>query len=476
MKNTCDFHPTKTAHFYCEDCDLCYCPSCVIKRDLDQYGKKRPFYYCPKCEGMLDRVATSDVITPFWNRLHKFFVYPFSLYPLILMVALSLATLLYAIPFFGFMVKIIASIMLVKYSFEALIKTAEGSFTPPELSSRTLSEDVGIVFKQIGLYIILGAVFFLILYKVGIIAAILFFCFALLSFPSMLIVLVTTNSLLNALNPILFVGMAWRIGWGYLLMYLFIILLWGAPAFIGKYVIAYIPTQLHLIIITMAESYYTIISYHLMGYVLLQYHDRIGYEVELDEKELVSDGLSSAEDEVSDLLNRLDILIKEGNTDDAIYLIKNQAGENLSNPELSERYYNLLKIKGRIPEMLEHAKAYLEVLSKINKKEKLCEVYLECTLKSNQFKPSNSSIFKIASALNETARHKEAVSAYNRFVKSDPQNQMVPKAYFLGAKIINDKLRNPKKALRILQGIIKKYPNHEIIPYVKRTLKEMRAS
>ena len=124
----------------------------------------------------------------------------------------------------------------------------------------------------------------------------------------------------------------------------------------------------------------------------------------------------------------------------------------------------------------EHAKAYLGVLSKSNKKEKLCEVYLECASVSTEFIPSSSSLFKVASALNESGRHKDAVKLYNRFVKSNPNHTMVPKAYFLGATIINDKLKNPKKAVGILQGIMKKYPNHEIIPYVKRSLKEMGTS
>ena len=476
MKNTCDFHPTKTAHFYCTDCDLCYCPACVTKRDLEQYGAKKSFYYCPKCEGMLERLSAGDVVTPFWNRLPKFFLYPFSLHPLILIVALSLATFLYPVPFFGTLLRIAVFIVLLKYSFEALTKTAQGSFTPPELNQRTLSDDVGIVFKQVGIYIILGAVLFLILFKIGIIAAILFFCFAFLSFPSMLIVLVTTNSLINALNPMLFVRMALRIGWGYLLMYFFLLLIGGAPALLGKYILAYMPASLHQMLAMAAESYYTIIYYHLMGYVLLQYHDKIGYEVELDADVLASEGMSSANDETRDLLNRVDVLIKEGNTDDAIYIIKTQAGESLSNPELSERYFNLLKVKGLVPEMLEHGKVHLDLLAKSNQKEKLCEVYLECASKSKEFIPSAASLFKIASALNESGRPKDAVRLYNRFVKTDPHHSMIPKAYFLGATIIHEKLKDSKKAAGILKGLIKKFPNHEIVPYAMRSLKQIKGA
>jgi tetratricopeptide (TPR) repeat protein len=274
----------------------------------------------------------------------------------------------------------------------------------------------------------------------------------------------------------LFVGMAWRIGWGYLLMYFFLILIGLAEISLGSLVIVHLPKGLHQMLAMAANCYYTIMGYHLMGYVLMQYHDRIGYEVELDEKEFAAGGAAPVDNEAMDLLNRVDVLIKEGNTDDAIYLIKNQAGELLSDPELSERYYNLLKVKGLAPEMLDHARAYLDILAKSNRKDKLCEVYLECASKSTEFVPSASSLFKVASALNERRRPKEALRLYNRFVKLDPHNALVPKAYFLGASIIHEKLKDPKKAAGILKGLIKKFPNHEIIPYATRSLKQIKGA
>ena len=39
--------------------------------------------------------------------------------------------------------------------------------------------------------------------------------------PSMVILLVTTGSLIHALNPVVFVGLAFRIGWAYFLMNFF---------------------------------------------------------------------------------------------------------------------------------------------------------------------------------------------------------------------------------------------------------------
>jgi hypothetical protein len=47
---------------------------------------------------------------------------------------------------------------------------------------------------------------------------IVFLMTALFFVPSMVILLVTTGSLIHALNPVVFVGLAFRIGWAYFLI------------------------------------------------------------------------------------------------------------------------------------------------------------------------------------------------------------------------------------------------------------------
>jgi tetratricopeptide (TPR) repeat protein len=476
MKTFCDYHPTKPAQWCCPECDAYYCPGCISKRVIEQYGKKKTFYYCPKCNEFPKRLAIGNVIEPFWSRLPKFFTYPFHPRPLVFMAALSLATLLYGIPLLGLFLRLATYVVLLKYSFAALLNTAQGKFFPPNVNLQTISADIGVVFKQIAIFIIIGILFVYMIRDAGIIVGLFFLCFAILSIPSMIIMLVTTNSLLHAINPLLFVKIAWRIGWGYLLMYFFLILLGGAPAVIGKYAIAYLPAPLYMMLMTLAESFYTIITYHLMGYVILQYNEEIGYEVELEDDPLVSEEGPSAHSESSEITNRVDILIKEGNMDEAISVIKKETEGDITDPELAERYFNLLKIKKQVQEMLEHGRVYLDMLAKANQKEKLCEVYLECASKNSEFTPGSSTIMKIAGSLNESGKPKEAVQAYNNFIKANPKSPMVPKAYFLGSNIINEKLNNPQKASSIIKGLIKKYPDHEIIPYADRYLKQLKLS
>jgi tetratricopeptide (TPR) repeat protein len=365
--------------------------------------------------------------------------------------------------------------VILKYSFAALKNTAKGSFVPPKITLDTISSEFDIVFKQLFVYLIIGFIFYRLIQGWGSILAIPFLLFALLSIPAIMIVLVCTNSLISSINPLIFVRMAWRIGWGYLLMYLFLMFLGGAPAALAGSVIVYLPVQLQQFLYPIAKSYYTIVAYHLMGYVIFQYHEEIGYDVDFDDEGAASKESEDAGDEGNALLKKVNIFIKDGNIDDAIALMENEPDDVSSDIRLAECYYNLLALKQRTPEMVNQGIVYLDLLSKEGVTEKLFEVYSECLSKDADFAPPPSSAFKIANAMIKHGNPKGAVGVYQRFIRTNPKSPLIPKAYFLAANVINNDLHNPQKAVEILRGIIRKYPDHEILPYVRKYLGEINA-
>jgi len=116
------------------------------------------------------------------------------------------------------------------------------------------------------------------------------------------------------------------------------------------------------------------------------------------------------------LLSRIDMLVKDGNIDDALTLIESERGAVSSDINLSERYYNILKLKDRTAEMLEHGSAYLDLLAKGRSKERLCEVYRDCISRSSDFSTSFSASFKIAGSMIEAGNPKGAADVYQGFI------------------------------------------------------------
>jgi tetratricopeptide (TPR) repeat protein len=287
----------------------------------------------------------------------------------------------------------------------------------------------------------------------------------------MIILLVTTGSLFHAINPVVFVGLTFRIGWAYLLMYFFLFLLGSAPAFLGRYFISYLPSEFHPMLFAFAQSFYTIISYHLMGYVILQYHEKIGYDV--DYEDFSDPSLREYEPRKSDpdaaILSKVEPLIKDGQLDEAIELIKNMTLEQpISGSKLSERYFNLLKMRKRRSELMEHAVKHLDILTAENQKSNAIAIFTECRTVDSSFLPTAAALFKLAGWLNETGKTKAAVAVYNTLAKSYPDSPLVPKAYYRIAQIFHDRLMNKDQARKALDLLLQKYPNHDIVPQAEK--------
>ena len=270
-------------------------------------------------------------------------------------------------------------------------------------------------------------------------------------------------------NPVFFVGLAVRIGWAYFLMNFFLILLGSAPAYLAQYAMRFLPPDLQMMLFGFAKSFYTIVSYHLMGYVILQYHDKIGYQV--DYEDFKDPGAEDYESEEADpdavVLREVAPLIQDGKLDEAIAVIKKLTGQQpICGVELSERYYNLLKMRKRKAELLAHGIKHMEILAEKNQKNKAIAVFTECRKLDTEFLPAADPLFKLAGWLNETGKTKAAIAVYNLIVKSYPENSLVPKAYFRVAQIFHDRLMSAEKAKKVLSAIKKKFPDHDIMPHV----------
>lgn len=174
------------------------------------------------------------------------------------------------------------------------------------------------------------------------------------------------------------------------------------------------------------------------------------------------------------LLNRIDTLIEDGNVDDALALIERERDAISSDINLSERYFNILKMKDKTSDMLEHGRTYLDQLAKSGSMTKLHDVFLECLSRSSDFSASSAASFKIAASMIESGNPKAASEVYERFIKNNPEDPMTPKASFLAANLFNERLLDRKKAVELLENIVKKYPHHEITTYARQYLGQIK--
>ncbi|MBI5552073.1 MAG: tetratricopeptide repeat protein [Desulfobacterales bacterium] len=481
MTDLCSYHPTQPAWWQCPNCVKFLCPKCIVHRKGGFTGND-DFFLCPKCNVPATQLDTANIIPPFWRRLHKCFAYPFSSVQSIgLIFGLALLSTLFAeVGFLGLIFRIIPWALMVKYAFEALRATAEGRFKPPPLTSQVLTDNLGIVFKQIALFIALGLLFVFFIAQLNPFFWILFGVCVIIGLPAMIIILAINDDLGQALNPVYFLGMAARIGWGYLLLFFFLMLLYSAPSALGYAVIRHMPEVTQLFFWLAANNYYTLVTYHLMGCVILQYHERLSYPVDFGTllasvhptaaRNDAPAGQTPAAAHEAGLLNDLAPLIQEGDLDGAIALIRRETDLKINDLQLSERYANLLQMRHRDQELVDYAPRHLDLLVKAGEKDKAMALFEACMGKQG-FSASATTLFKIGSWFNEQGNAKLAVHTFNLLTKAHPQDALIPKAYYRAAQILHEKLMNTDRAKKILTALISKYPDHEIANFAKTYLK-----
>ncbi len=467
----CQFHPTVPAHYQCPRCQSHLCPQCIDRRERGDRFPGQHLRFCPKCNVQVRWLGAGNIVTPFWKRLPKFFTYPFHPRPLTLMAIISLINLLAAnhpgllsIP-----VILLAYCAVLLYSFAALKRTASGDMSPPPLNKSSLSDDFHLVIKQVVMFVIIGFTFFAGTASLGPLVGVAILVVVLLGFPAMVILLITTGSLIQAINPMMFIPLATRIGWGYLLMYLFLILLGGAPSVLAGKIIPIFPERAIPFIFSMAKFYYMLISYHLMGYVLMQYHMEIGYDIDEDNFR-ESDAVASVAplDADAATLKEVERLLREGEVESAVDLIrKDRNPAAIRSLALSSLYMKMLKLKRMAQALDDHRPVHLGLLAKNGEKREALQLYDDMKKRDAGRIPGPDTLFAVAGWLNEAGRYEPALAAYGQMAESYPDSPLVPKARFRAAQITHDRLMEAERAREMLDDLVDDFPDHEIIGQVK---------
>lgn len=476
MPLNCEFHPTRPSHWLCPTCHQSFCRDCISERK-GGYSGKETLYFCPSCNHAAEWIGASNTLVPFWNRLPKFFSYPFNVQPIILMITLAILSVFFTGPgLFNGLARFVIWAVMLKYAFAAVRSTARGNLAPPKIDAESISGDFSLVFKQLAMFLIFFFALSFCVMNFGPVAGVLLLLFGMLFLPSMIIILISTESLIHAINPMMFVPLAARLGKGYWIMYFFLTILYGAPYALLSACAPFLPGFMYLFIFYLANNYYTLIAYHLMGYVLLQYHREVGYQIRHEDFQDDSDKKVNGEmiDPAKKVVDALNILIKEGKHDEAIQFIEaSTANAGFAGADLSERYLNLLKMKKDGAKIKAHAPVHLGLLVKENQQAKACALHTEILSGDQEFLPDAQTLFKIAGWQNMNGKSKEAIAGFKQFIKSYSDHASVPMAFFRIAQIYHDRLMEPAKAKKVLNMILERFPNHEIESQARNYLKQM---
>ncbi len=467
----CKYFPSLPARWHCGHCKVDMANECA--KEAPHAPDKK---ICPICFSQLESLGISNSIRPFWERIPKFFAYPAQKGTLLYLATLSLLMLSSVfIPLLSIILVIAASFAVIRFAYKCLNHAAQGNIVPPE--SSVLKSDEGqypyIVFKQFCIFmftflaIIMG-------FGAGKLVGILVAFFSLLSLPAMIMNLAMTGNFFDAINPMRAINIMTTMGKSYLILYVFLLMVYGGSQLIKYWAANIITPAILFPSLFFINSYFSIVIFSMMGYALYQFHEKLGIdwvvEVNLEAEgiDVKASGINS-----DPFLNEIQILLAEGLMDEAIKRLGTQLKAMSQSLVYHDKYHYLLKLANAKERMAEHTSEYMRVLlnqPKVNKG-KLVDVYADCLkINPDYFYPDARVTVDLAKTAQELFKYNDALLLLNKFGQNYPNSEQMPYAYFIAAQLLVDHKQDEAQAKKILQGLLKKYPGHELTEPMQKYL------
>lgn len=424
---------------------------------------------CPRCNQETKTLGVAHLITPFWKNFRLIFAYPCASYPLIMIVLFCVPitvaeTVLATNLFAPGMVRLVFFVLILLYGNEVFQTTITGNFKPPP-SSVALDESLWLVFKQLLLLACIMMIPSLLarspLSDGG--AAVLFEIIK-IPIPAVLILLLVNNSLASSLNPVKITVLISRIGWRYLLVYGFFSLLLLAPTTIGMLLELVHFDQLLVgrFLFVASQGYFFIILYFFLAYTVLQYHEKLGLEIEFTAySRLNNPALLDQKEQTDPLLNDVKLLVRAGRPAKALELIRQESSGEITNPDLGLLYLKLLN-QCNEKERLEYSGPLLiELFVSSGHIVEAANLYQKCLSRFTHFSITPEPAHRLYHWYLTRKEYEAAVQCGENFVERARADPRAPEVHLRITGLAITKLGDRKRAIKLIQGFKAAYPGHE---------------
>lgn len=475
QENHCKYHSEIPAKWYCTGCKIALCSHCVMEER--QTGQMT---VCPACDKALRKLSTAHAIPPFWKRMPATFRYPLNGGSLSYLIGLALFSLLLLAPLWPVVVVagLMLPLMVLRYGFSVLQHTAMGHLTAPKLSLNFQMQELALPLKLFAVIITLGFLMGLILFPFGVNpSAIELVAFVLnqLVLPAMVVLLAVHNSFFRAINPVDIGFVISTIGLPYLALCGVLLLLSSGPASVQLLLFGIIPLWLLTMFNVFIMGFFAIVTFHLLGYVVYQYHEQLGIKPEIDYDvkpaalKTGAPGAKVAENQGNasyPVLQKVRLLIKEGMQQAAKATLKKElmrhAETDNARIEMRQLYHQMLVNDKEHEAVLEHASAFIPELLESNQGKQALAIFNDCLELDPAFRLTlPADIHKLATAAQKADEHKIVVSLINGFMQKHPDYPDAIELLLMAARSLQHHFGQKEKAKQILRYIIKRYPEDE---------------
>lgn len=403
------------------------------------------------------------VIVPFWERLPAISRYPLTSSPLLTLIMYAVLAVLLSKLMFGGILRLLVMVAFFKYAFECLRASANGEDEAPDFGMK-VSDHVGVaqIWMQAifillliggywaggytGLYIVLGVIS--------------------LAQPGANMSLAIDMNLWHALNPLTWMRVLARIPGPYIGVTLLIFVFQSSQETLTTWVAGAMPRFIAEILIQISVNYTILATFHLMGWLIWQYQEELGYE---PERKIVLKSMRDDPDQA--LIDRAEALTSDGRLTEARDFLAGEIRSRGATPAVHDRYRKLLKALNELPALLEHGRTYISVLLAQDKDKPALELLRECQGLDPGFMPGQpEDVGRLARQAVRLGHTELALRVLAAFPKLWPKSKDIAPNLYYAAQLMTEKLGQDEKAKGLLVAIRQKFPDHPVIADVDALL------
>lgn len=440
----CKYHPARASINYCRQCDVRVCGACTDKGD-DGRGRN-----CFQCGGEMEQTGAPVDVEPFWRRIDKGLRYPLKTSVLVFVGILSFLSAVSS--YLPGIIRIFTDLALtgtlLRYCFNCLRDTALGNMEPVDVTT-AFQGGVQLYFRLLAVLLVVVAATVAVFTFFGRTTGLLFMVLVVVALPAMIVMYAMSESIADTINPVKLTQLVFGIGLPYGLILGIIFIMAASVELIGA-VIGYRESVAILTLQSFVSNYYAVAMFHLLGYMIYQYQDRLGYSAQAPESVEVRG-------EAERQLARLRILMKEGKwrevSDIAAQAVKDHPASSALQ-QLNFRFA-LATLPGAVQAsredpagskehrqaLLDRARAvfdgYLQYLIESGQKHALRPAYLQIQSLLKKYQPQSAGVrYELGNACFAAGDFKRTVFLLNGLHKTDPDFPFLASAYKLVAEAL----------------------------------------
>lgn len=409
---------------------------------------------------MPSHVTPIDQVKPYWKRWPQILSYPLGGGALSTIAALAIAhCVTNYVPVLGGVLDLLVWTAFFKYGFEVLRWSANGREIAPEIS---LTVSDSIAWQAIGLLFVIIAALLLVQYFFGFAALSIAGLVLICALPAMLMMLALDENLLGALNPIAWVQLGMRLRGTYFVLVGFFLLAWIAMRVIAALLATALPAFFAVPLTYAAVNYLLLLNFHLIGYVIHQHSDDLGYAGHAALQDVTARDASTGS-----VIIAARARAAQGDALGASTLLRDEIKSHPQVTALHLEYRHWLRQCGDMVALADHGAVFIHTLLEQGQIPRAIDIARESLQLDPKFVLTDASdVTELAGAAAEAGQAQLALGLLSGFHKRFREHADIARNYLLAARLLAERMNKEMQARALLQQIKVTLPDDPSIPEV----------